>query len=109
MVRCATFHMRPVFEDEPTAWVCIACYPEDECVTGVGSNSTQAKNRCAELLHEAGVSLETFEETVDPELRRDLLWTLKLRMMMDGHPVTEVDPPSAALLAPGNGSGRERN
>jgi hypothetical protein len=54
----ATFHVRPAFEDTPTAWLCVCRYTSDDVMVGVAETEAGALEDVRVQLNEAGFRTE---------------------------------------------------
>jgi hypothetical protein len=95
-VQCATAKARPVFEDEPQAWISVARFMHptdgDEWVTvGAGATAEEAQRDLIALLREeTGEAPATVSECVEERQRRALLWSAQSRAMLRGFPIAIV-------------------
>jgi hypothetical protein len=105
--RCGTFLISPVFSDEdeevPTAWMCVADYVDRDnnaCrVFGVSTSSHGARVDVKEQLRSMTEGPIALDEAFDQSERRDLLWSIKQRVLVTaGVPVREVDSSMSAAV-----------
>ena len=112
-IDCATFEVRPVFEAEPTAWVCFTLYfhPQEWWVRmetlGVGATKAEARDDCIALLKAEGVTAPILDECRDPKDRRALISAAKTHCALHGLPIEALVSPLAGV-ALGNGDGVPR-
>jgi hypothetical protein len=91
----ATFHVRPAFEDTPTAWLCVCRYTSDDVMVGVAETEAGALEDVRVQLNEAGFRTEAGSKltgvgSTDRAECRDLLWSVKSRLLAHGQVIAEV-------------------